>query len=98
MDFSRLLYYVTIIYGQKIFIIIIYFYDFLWKHVRWGRGWGFLSAPMPYTTPYILKMSEVHVADPSTDPEEVQAMDTAGDSPDDQKDQTNNDTGGKGYP
>ena len=49
---------------------------------------------MPYTTPYILKMSEVHVADP----EEVQAMDTAGDSPDDQKDQTNNDTGGKGYP
>ena len=53
---------------------------------------------MPYTTPYILKMSKVHVADPSTDPEEVQAMDTAGDSPDDQKDQTNNDTGGKGYP
>ena len=36
------------------------------------------------------------VADPSTDPEEVEAMDTAGDSPDDQKDQTNNDTGGKG--
>lgn len=40
-------------------------------------------------------MSEV--ADPSND-QDVEAMDTAGDSPDDQKDQANNDTGGKGQP
>ena len=69
--------------------------------MRAGVGIFISTIPMPYTTPYILKMSEVHVADPSTDPEEVQAMDTAstaGESPEDQKDQTNNDTGGKGYP
>ena len=37
------------------------------------------------------------VADPSND-QDVEAMDTAGDSPDDQKDQTTSDTGGKGQP
>lgn len=67
--------------------------------MRWGPGGidFFISSTNAVYSPYTLSLKMSDVADPSND-QDVEAMDTAGDSPDDQKDQTTSDTGGKGQP